>query len=191
MNSAKTELRQCQKSRFRSLTLAEQERQQILLCQNLSTLWDSQARPWVLGFVSLPGEPNLQDFWVEVLQRGRLAFPRVQGDELGFYEVTQWSQLQEVPPWGIREPVQGTWPWPFRDASQSLILIPGLAFDLQGGRLGRGKGFYDRFLSSLSSQVLLWGVGWQESLVDEVPLEGHDKRLHGWVGPGGLSPLAL
>ncbi len=190
-DSLKNELRQQQKARLRALGPLEREQQEVKLCQNLRQLWLASQRPWVLGFASLGEEPNLEEFWGLVLRQGRLALPRVSGVNLIFHEVTRWSQLNRVPPWGIREPLPESSLWPPGEVPRSLVLVPGLAFDRHGGRLGRGKGFYDRFLASLLPGVLAWGVGWQESLVEEVPREAHDIRLNGWVGPEGLNPLAL
>ena len=190
-DSLKNELRQQQKARLRALGPLEREQQEVKLCQNLRQLWLASQRPWVLGFASLGEEPNLEEFWGLVLRQGRLALPRVSGANLIFHEVTSWSQLVRVPPWGIREPSPESSLWPPTEVPRSLVLVPGLAFDRRGGRLGRGKGFYDRFLASVLPGVLAWGVGWQESLVEQVPCEAHDVLLTGWVGPDGLNPLAL
>lgn len=56
-----------------------------------------------------------------------------------------------------------------------LILVPGVAFDLSGRRLGRGKGFYDQLLAIVNGKTC--GVAFEEQLVDEVPVEAHDVRL--------------
>jgi 5,10-methenyltetrahydrofolate synthetase len=56
-----------------------------------------------------------------------------------------------------------------------LILVPGLAFDLNGNRLGRGKGFYDRILSAASG--IKCGVGYDFQLVENVPAESHDAKV--------------
>ena len=56
-----------------------------------------------------------------------------------------------------------------------LILVPGVAFDLQGSRLGRGNGYYDQLLA------IVWGkrcgVAFDEQLVPEIPVEAHDARM--------------
>lgn len=187
----KRELRRQQKAHLQALGPLERGQQESKLCQSLRQLWDASRRPWVLGFASLSEEPNLEEFWGLVLRQGRLALPRVSGVKLIFHEVKSWSELVRVPPWGIQEPSPESSLWPPGEVPNSLILVPGLAFDRRGGRLGRGKGFYDRFLASLLPGVLAWGVGWQESLVEEVPREAHDILLSGWVGPEGLNPLAL
>lgn len=58
------------------------------------------------------------------------------------------------------------------------IVLPGVAFDPQGGRLGYGGGFYDRFLSSLAHRPLLVGYCFREQIVDRVPRESHDFAYH-------------
>ncbi|MDO5582253.1 MAG: 5-formyltetrahydrofolate cyclo-ligase [Planctomycetia bacterium] len=58
-----------------------------------------------------------------------------------------------------------------------LILVPGLAFDPSGGRLGRGAGFYDRFLQKTREDVLLAGLAFDEQIVDSVPCEPHDRLM--------------
>ena len=73
--------------------------------------------------------------------------------------------------WGIREP-QG----PAVDPSIiDLVIVPGVAFTLDGGRLGHGKAYYDRFLP-LARAVTI-GACFDEQLVDELPMEPHDVRL--------------
>ena len=59
-----------------------------------------------------------------------------------------------------------------------LIVVPSLALDKKGTRLGMGGGYYDRFLAQLSARTVLLGVCWQEQLQDELPVEAHDRRLH-------------
>lgn len=62
------------------------------------------------------------------------------------------------------------------------VLVPGVAFDSEGGRLGRGKGHYDRWLLG-SSRAIRCGIGFEEQVVTKVPLEPHDVRLHYVVTP--------
>lgn len=57
-----------------------------------------------------------------------------------------------------------------------LILVPGVAFDLQGRRLGRGKGFYDQLLASVRGTTC--GVAFDEQIVERVPVEPHDVHLN-------------
>jgi len=58
-----------------------------------------------------------------------------------------------------------------------LVILPGSVFDLQGGRLGYGGGYYDRFLVNDAPQAIRIGVAFESQLVDEVPMLAHDQRL--------------
>ena len=76
-----------------------------------------------------------------------------------------------------------------------LVLVPGLAFDASGGRLGRGGGFYDRFLPGAGGAggpdgAVRIGVCWSGQIVDAVPAEPHDVRVHMLVTEDGLSRCA-
>lgn len=79
--------------------------------------------------------------------------------------------------WGIREPKQSLPEWDVSTAIDAII-VPGLAFDLQGGRLGYGGGYYDRFIRSLRrapwKSPLLIAIAFASQIVDAVPMEGHD-----------------
>ena len=67
---------------------------------------------------------------------------------------------------------------PIRAASLTAVVVPGLAFDRRGHRLGRGAGVYDRFLATLPSHVLRIGLTPSAFLVPELPTEPHDVPMH-------------
>ncbi|MBO8164071.1 MAG: 5-formyltetrahydrofolate cyclo-ligase [Brevibacillus sp.] len=71
------------------------------------------------------------------------------------------------------------------------VIVPGVAFDRQGGRLGYGGGYYDRFLAACQQELLLVGLAFSIQLVDEVPRERHDVLLDYLVTEDGvLGPFA-
>lgn len=76
--------------------------------------------------------------------------------------------------YGLREPAKGE-PWPVEDID--LVIVPALAFDRKGNRLGRGGGFYDRFLSQPKMQAVTCGLAFDEQLVDELPVDDHDRPV--------------
>jgi 5-formyltetrahydrofolate cyclo-ligase len=78
---------------------------------------------------------------------------------------------------GIPEPTT-----PAYEGKIDLILVPGVAFDAKGRRLGRGGGYYDRFIKKQTHAVLV-GVGYDFQLVDEVPAARHDQRVHRIILP--------
>ncbi len=101
----------------------------------------------------------------------RVAVPRVEGREMDFYEIHSLQDLEEGS-YGIREP-RGYCRKILAD--QGLMLLPGLAFDRNGGRVGYGGGFYDRYLSRHgSSHLMTWAPAYDFQLVDRLAVESHD-----------------
>lgn len=77
--------------------------------------------------------------------------------------------------YGIREP-DPTRAEPADSRKLEAVILPGVAFDRSGGRLGYGGGFYDRFLASLSHKPVIIGYCFDEQIVDLVPRENHDVQ---------------
>ncbi|WP_395310143.1 5-formyltetrahydrofolate cyclo-ligase [Mycobacterium sp. AMU20-3851] len=105
----------------------------------------------------------------------------------------QWAEYRSgalvVAPFGLREPPP---PWlpPESIAEASVILVPALAVDHRGARLGRGAGFYDRALPLAAPSARLIAVVRDEELVDELPAEPHDVPMTHALTPGrGLVAL--
>jgi 5-formyltetrahydrofolate cyclo-ligase len=99
----------------------------------------------------------------------RVAYPRVRGGQLEFVQV---ADLQTLTPgaFGILEPVGDSL---LRLGELDLVVVPGVAFDRRGHRLGYGKGFYDRLLHGAPPAVLA-GLCFDFQLVDVLPHEEHD-----------------
>lgn len=97
--------------------------------------------------------------------------PRVNGDDL---EVCRYDRDRlAVGAFGILEPATV----PELVEGPGLVLVPGLAFTKDGKRMGRGKGFYDRFLAGRN--CLKYGIAFPEQIVDDLPVEPHDVVLDG------------
>jgi 5-formyltetrahydrofolate cyclo-ligase len=138
-------------------------------------LWQSSAA--VAAFSALDGEPDVLDPWP---QDKRIALPRVAGAELTFHWIVRRAELQPGR-FGVLEPAAEA---PGAGSEFDLILIPGMAFDLRGGRLGRGRGYYDRFLAG--ARGLRLGVCFEDQIVEAVPSEAHDLRMDFLVTPSAI-----
>jgi len=77
-------------------------------------------------------------------------------------------------PYGVREPVDKNY---LRLADLDLVVVPGLAFDKSGNRLGRGKGCYDRFLSKLGKDTPVIGLAFGFQILPSVPTTSHDVSV--------------
>jgi 5-formyltetrahydrofolate cyclo-ligase len=110
-----------------------------------------------------------------------LALPRISGSTMTFHRVTQWNKINMQPnKWGILEPL-GEWELlnP-HDFEHPLMILPGLGFTEKGKRLGRGGGFYDRYLNENlrdCTQLTKWGVAYPCQLCRDIPTEPHDVSL--------------
>ncbi len=110
----------------------------------------------------------------------RLYLPRVEGGRMQFYDVTDRPPLV-VSRWGIPEPGSDL---PLME-EVDMVLCPGLLFDTQGGRLGYGGGYYDRWLKQ-HPEVPRLGVGFSAQWTDEaLPLEDYDQPMHGYCTERG------
>ncbi len=125
----------------------------------------------VLGFAPMASEP---DWWGGEVAGVRFGFPRVVGVGLEFREGGEPGEMGDGA-MGVREPVVTAGLIDPREAD--LVLVPGLAFDRAGGRLGRGGGFYDRFLAGLPLGVVRVGVAFDRQIVGAVPLGAHDAAV--------------
>lgn len=104
----------------------------------------------------------------------QVLYPSVCGDELQFREVEELSQCSPGS-FGILEPCLTGNEFPLSVAD--LIVVPGVAFDLQGHRIGFGKGYYDRCLSRLPKHGHLIGLCHDFQVLDHIPAEEHDVRM--------------
>ncbi|KAA0215317.1 MAG: 5-formyltetrahydrofolate cyclo-ligase [Leptolyngbya sp. PLA3] len=131
----------------------------------------------VLGYLAIVGEPNIDAVLESLLARGaRPGVPMVDwasgSMEAGVFGGCEGLSCHR---YGVREPVAGTSIVPIGELR--VVLVPGVAFDLRGGRLGRGGGFYDRFLARLGPQTIRVGVGFERRVVDRLPVEPWDQSV--------------
>jgi 5-formyltetrahydrofolate cyclo-ligase len=130
----------------------------------------------VLLYASLRGEVDLLPLLEKKeARKKRFFFPRIEGEKLRLYEWFPGARWV-TGPYNLREPDSKSWE-EVSLAEVDLALIPGLAFDSTGGRLGRGGAFYDRLLSESSCRTLKMGVAWSWQLVEKVPRELWDVEM--------------
>ncbi len=103
----------------------------------------------------------------------RVVYPRVQGEGLDFLLVETPDDLS-CGAFGALEPTGGQAMAP---EDIDLMVLPGVAFDRAGHRLGYGKGFYDRALDVPGRRGLLVGLCFEQQLIDLLPAEPHDVRM--------------
>ena len=157
------------------------------LCEQLSALLDTRVERKVehlLAWVNFfPGEVDLSCLIGEQLGVRKVYLPRVFKDgTMKFLSVgSDWIESMGAGEYGIPEPSDAGEAFDKSKVSESAVFVPGLAFDKLGSRLGRGKGYYDRFLGTPEmSSILKIGVCWSLQIVDEIPAESHDVPVD-WI----------
>ncbi|MGH1339986.1 MAG: 5-formyltetrahydrofolate cyclo-ligase [Nannocystales bacterium] len=177
MSADKAALRSSQ--RGRSLGPEQRAQQSERLRTRLCSLDIIVETNTVALFVGVAHEPEMRGVF-EALAPRRRWLPRVVGPHaLQWCEVSDWAALRPGR-FGIPEPAsEGVASLP---AEVEVVLVPGLAFDARGGRLGWGRGYYDRTLA-LAPGACRVGVCLEGGLVDAVPMEAHDLRMHAVVTP--------
>ncbi len=174
----KSQLRVQFKKRIHSLSPQEKAAQSEAIVAQLASFFKKQQGVWTL-FSPLKDEPNLEHLlqdcshiqWVfpVVISKTEMVFKRL-------LDVNQWVTSA----WGVDEPSDSAEPVSIQNING--VIVPGLAFDRRGYRLGRGGGYYDRFLQNFKGLKL--GVTFSESLsMEALPSEPHDQQLNIIVSP--------
>ena len=128
-------------------------------------------------YASLPDELPTRALFESLRRRGYACFfPRVAGERtLAFHRVDAWEELAPGC-MGIPEPVATA--SPHVPGPGDLVLVPGVAFDERGNRLGRGAGYYDAaFPPGAASPPLLLGIAYEFQIVSSLPHDSHDRRM--------------
>jgi 5-formyltetrahydrofolate cyclo-ligase len=133
----------------------------------------------IMFYVATTKEMDTSGLIRDAFERGCVVtVPRVDRDTRTLHAVEIKNLVQDLTPdhYGILEPKKG-------DQNRigieklDLVLVPGIAFDRQGNRLGRGQGYYDRFLKTLPKYVTRYGMAFEFQLVDAVPHNDSDEQV--------------
>lgn len=124
----------------------------------------------ILMYHSLPDELSTHAFLSKWNRRKQFFLPRVNGVDL---EILPYDESRlELGSFHIEEPSGNN----VTDPDEiELVIVPAVAYDRKGNRLGRGKGFYDRFLKTTKATKI--GIGYEFQLIEEVPSEPHDVGM--------------
>lgn len=120
----------------------------------------------------------------EISTDKRIVIPYCTRDQQGRNKLGLWrlEDFAELVPgtWGILEPPKQRWGEAGKEIAPDrldCIIVPGVAFDRQGGRLGNGAGYYDRLLQCVRADAVLIGVGYESQLFDRIAMEPHDVAM--------------
>lgn len=172
-------------SRRDAIDPREKERKDGIIKDSLLSLPEFQGSSVILFFASFRSEVSTPQLIEEALRlRKRIVLPSVDVSDrqLRLFEI---KGLEEIGRgyMGIPEPnVPDDRERDINDVT--LIVMPGAAFDIEGNRLGYGAGYYDRLLSCLRRKIPLVALAYEEQIVESVPAEPHDIKVHAIVTDG-------
>ncbi len=156
----------------------DRRRKSLAVGEKLFALKKFTKAPVVCFYAAMPHEVDTAPMIDRALTSGmRVCVPHcdMQTVELALYEISSRAHL-EAGTWGIPEPE----PLParlVRPEDVACVIVPGVAFDADGNRIGNGKGFYDRFLKKLKPGALKIGLAYSLQMVARVPVDTHDVKL--------------
>ncbi|TFH66780.1 MAG: 5-formyltetrahydrofolate cyclo-ligase [Gemmatimonadales bacterium] len=134
----------------------------------------------VSTYVGVDSEVATIPLIVSALAAGRtVVVPWVDGDDIRLSRLDRLDELVSSG-FGLLEPTVEIRTDPSRRVAPEVcevFLVPGVAFDREGYRLGRGRGYYDRLLSQVPPAVFRIGLAFECQLVESVPREDHDQRM--------------
>lgn len=172
-NIEKNRLRKSIKELRNAQDSAEKAEKDRKIAENLFSLKEFVSAQKILCYISEKNEVDTENIVSKLFRLNKtVAAPRVRDSEgnLDFYEITSFNQTQKSA-FGVREPIAEKCK-KLVDFSSSVCILPALAFDINGYRLGYGKGCYDRFLGSYSGFKI--GICYENCIFDALPKDEFD-----------------
>ncbi len=139
----------------------------------------------VMWYIHCRSEVRTQSTLLGELDAGkRMVIPYCTKDQQGHNKLGLWwlEDFAELVPgmWGILEPPKQRWGELGKEVAPEqldCVMVPGVAFDRNGGRLGNGAGYYDRLLKGVRADAALIGVCFESQLVEQVAMDAHDVAM--------------
>ena len=177
ITESKTALRQQVRARLKALTPEQRATASGRACALLEQQNVWKKAELIFFYAPLPEELDIWPLVGDSLAAGKtIALPRFDSATQRYVacEIRDLAKDLNHGQFGIREP--GAHCIAVPPNRLDLVLVPGVAFDVQRRRLGRGKGFYDQMLATVRGTTC--GVAFDEQIVDTIPVEPHDVHLN-------------
>jgi 5-formyltetrahydrofolate cyclo-ligase len=189
MNS-KAALRRELREKIAAMTLQQRHIKSLAACTLLAGAPEFAQARVVMLYLSTPEEVDTAPLALRCWQAGKsVVVPKVSWDQRRMLPVeisTLQTGITSTGP-GIREPIAGK---PIPLDLIDLAIVPGLGFSVTGHRIGRGMGFYDRFLAQSDFVGRSCGLAFEEQIVEALPVLDHDMSLSMLVTDSGIRRFA-
>jgi 5-formyltetrahydrofolate cyclo-ligase len=181
----KRDLRQLARTRVSQITPEQRRVLSTAAVAQLLARPEFQRARRILGYLPLWDELDLSAALEAALQSGKtVALPRYLPEQNSYCAAVVTESFASLSPgaFGIPEPSASAAIMPLNQLD--FVLVPGVAFDLSGRRLGRGKGFYDRLLANVNgADCIQCGIAADEQILPGIPAEPHDISMNLIITP--------
>jgi len=177
VDPAKSAARRCIRGAIAGIDPGERLRREKRIRGRLFSLPEFRRARRLMLYVTMTGEIDTRPIIVRVIQAGRAAYAPRCDETSKQMKPCRIPSLADLRPgaYGILEPPDGPQPEP---ADIDFVLVPGLGFDVLGNRLGRGAGFYDRFLADPGMQAVRCAIAFECQILDDLPHGSNDLPVH-------------
>lgn len=152
--------------------IEDKEEQDNIISNKVINLQEYKQSDLILIYVSLKDEVDtIKLIKYSLKNKKRVAVPKCEGNDIVFYYINSLEDLKERS-FGILEPKTNE---VVKDFSNSICIIPGVAFDKQNNRIGYGRGFYDRFLENYTGIKI--GLTYKECICEKIDVDYNDVKM--------------
>ena len=153
--------------------IKDKELKSRIIMHKIISLKDYKKARIIALYNSLKNEVSTKELIEYSLNNNKIVvLPRVYKSTLRFYQISH-EESYELSSFNIAEPEENISKLISKDKID-LIIVPGICFDLNGNRIGYGKGFYDRYLTDEMNTI---GICFKEQITDTIPSDNHDKKM--------------
>jgi 5-formyltetrahydrofolate cyclo-ligase len=157
--------------KLKSQSQEEKERRNAYIREKFFSLPEFKIVQWIMFYISLSYEVDTKEMVKEALEMGKkVAIPVIIPEQKRMYAsqvINPDDELTEGP-YGIYQP-KSEYLRPVAADKIDLVVVPAIAFDKSGNRLGHGQGYYDRFLHQLPKKTAIIGLAYQFQIVEDLP----------------------
>lgn len=188
--NSKPAIRRQLKTALAAQSAADRHAKSVVACSLLSASPEFVAAKVVMLYLSMPEELDTASLALRCWQAGKtVVVPKVSWDQKRMMptEITSLTTGLTTTGPGVREPIAGK---PIPIDFVDLVVVPGLGFSPAGYRIGRGMGFYDRFLAQSEFCGISCGLGFEMQVLEHLPVLEHDVPLSMLVTDKGIRRFA-
>lgn len=173
IKTLKKECRSSVKKSVAEMTGTQKADESIEIVQRLEQFLSSypQENKNIVLYYPLSDEVDVRSLLDSLQGRWAVFLPVIAGDDIALKSYLDKSSLKNGARYNIPEPVGDE-----VNITPNIVIVPGLAFNFAGSRMGRGKGYYDKFLSRFPKAIKI-ALSYKSQLIDNIPVEPHDYKM--------------